>query len=538
MRTEKLSIYLIKKGIDRLNIIKNIDATQRIKITITGTHSAELFIKPSTTKPPAWLSFFQDAISSKDINLKTASTSAVLILETIKKQKYAITFGYGHSMLEPGCFEERFGLKTTLNSIDSNSIKSIDKKTFSTLYKHTRDQASREGNIMDFGIDVDQDMIRAVTGTPLDPTLASRLAGSDTLYAHVKTDLAGLPGYLDRYYVVSNKETYKNDFAWIDNIAELNDSNLIQKLNSKLIEKINSTDHDRLWLAVPDIVDWKNISGFKYRQSNKDEMLFDIDIDGFISSLPAGADTKVDIDLLERKKILAYNVEGTSILDHWSAFKCIYCEIDYYKKTYLLNGGKWYRIDNDYVEYVNRFIKGIRHSTIDLPDYSETMDNIRKDSNDKEWFSEKNYIIRACNENKNSFALMDQKKVYHGGGHSAIEFCDIYTKDKKIIHIKRYGYSSVLSHLFNQGLVSGRLFSVDSEFRAKLNKVLPKNYKLDDPNENIPTSDYEIVYAIVSTSNEKKLTLPFFSRVSLMHAVQNLRGYRYKVSLKKINVVD
>src|SRR2546425_6910223 len=33
-------------------------------------------------------------------------------------------------------------------------------------------------------------------------------------------------------------------------------------------------------------------------------------------------------------------------------------------------------------------------------------------------------------------------------GYSRVEFCDLYTDSQDIIHIKRYGGSSVLSHLF------------------------------------------------------------------------------------------
>jgi hypothetical protein len=44
---------------------------------------------------------------------------------------------------------------------------------------------------------------------------------------------------------------------------------------------------------------------------------------------------------------------------------------------------------------------------------------------------------------KLGFAYMDRKKVMIGGSRSRVEFCDLYSKAKDIVHVKRYGGSSV-----------------------------------------------------------------------------------------------
>ena len=59
---------------------------------------------------------------------------------------------------------------------------------------------------------------------------------------------------------------------------------------------------------------------------------------------------------------------------------------------------------------------------------------------------------------------------------SSKEFCDLYTVDKDICHVKKYGQSGVLSHLFAQGVVSGELFRSDIKFRQKVNQKLPAPY--------------------------------------------------------------
>jgi uncharacterized protein (TIGR04141 family) len=129
---------------------------------------------------------------------------------------------------------------------------------------------------------------------------------------------------------------------------------------------------------------------------------------------------------------------------------------------------------------------------------------------------------------------MDKDLIHYGGGHSQIEFCDILTKSKKIIHIKHYGGSSVLSHLFQQGLISGELFVSDSEFRKKLNDKLKAGWKLSDSKQKIISSDYEVVFAIISNSPDERPNIPFFSRVGIKNVKRRLESFGYSVSIKRI----
>ena len=134
-----------------------------------------------------------------------------------------------------------------------------------------------------------------------------------------------------------------------------------------------------------------------------------------------------------------------------------------------------------------------------------------------------------------SACCMDREMIQHGGGQSKIEFCDIYdAKPKRLIHVKHYGGSSHLSHLFSQGAVSGELFVADQAFREKLNDKLPSGYKLAHPETRPNAGDYEIVFGVISNSL-KPLDIPFFSKVSLKNAKRRLVGYGYqKITLKKI----
>jgi uncharacterized protein (TIGR04141 family) len=104
------------------------------------------------------------------------------------------------------------------------------------------------------------------------------------------------------------------------------------------------------------------------------------------------------------------------------------------------------------------------------------------------------------------------------------------------VHVKHYAGSSVLSHLFYQGIVSGELFLADAEFRKKVNGKLPSSHHIDLKKQPV-AGDYEIVFAIISSSS-KVLDLPFFSKVSLRNARRRLATFGYKVSFQKIAVAD
>lgn len=80
-----------------------------------------------------------------------------------------------------------------------------------------------------------------------------------------------------------------------------------------------------------------------------------------------------------------------------------------------------------------------------------------------------------------------------------IEPCDIFRKsDKTFIHVKKYGASSVLSHLFSQAYVSADIFSNSLNGRTQIvDKILEldkaKDYDKDENKKN-----YSIVMAIMT----------------------------------------
>ena len=128
--------------------------------------------------------------------------------------------------------------------------------------------------------------------------------------------------------------------------------------------------------------------------------------------------------------------------------------------------------------------------------------------------------------------LLDQKLV-QSVGRGRVEVCDLYSRDRQFVHVKRYSGSSVLSHLFSQGVVSAQLFLSDRSFRQELNERLPDALRLANPAAAITPSEFEVAFAIVARP-KRDLELPFFSKVNLRNAAQLLQQLGYLVTLTSI----
>ena len=127
------------------------------------------------------------------------------------------------------------------------------------------------------------------------------------------------------------------------------------------------------------------------------------------------------------------------------------------------------------------------------------------------------------------YCLMDKKLIAFGG--NKIEFCDIYTKQKQFVHVKKYTSSAVLSHLFFQGFVSAESF-LDSDFRKLVDEKLEEGFKIG-PCDKINANDYEVVFVIAQKDIAMNVRpkIPFFSKVTFRSVCRRLHKYGYKVSI-------
>ena len=518
----KLSVYLIKDEYsDHKDILKDLGKLKTAPIDDIGT----FYYGDSHTFKPLWVEKFFGSSLGDTSELFNASSKGILLM-TVKVDSrtgriFAFPFGHGWTLLNPGVWEDRFGLKVVLNLLNVASLRRIDKKNMSSVPKDTSEQLSRAGVAADFGIDFEQDLIRSITGKTKDEQFGKTITGKDALNVSAQVDLSNIKEFLKVCYEKYKSDDYKENFGWIDQISDIRDPKIVASLNNSLIENIKNKNLDKTWMAVPELVDWADVAGFAYKK-NSEEYRDDIYLDDFFASLSESERENLALDTFKRKKIFCFSASSDELKHQWKAYDCLYCEIqdDDKKKTCLLSNGKWYEVENDFANQVNTDFQQLRDraTVLELPSYKHKNEN--------------EYNEKVAKQNQ-EFCCMDRINIIHGGGYSKVEFCDLFTKDKQIIHVKRYGGSAVLSHLFSQGVVSGELFIADEEFRKKVNRKLSDSHKITDAVSKPDASEYKIIFAIIS-SFEKVLEIPFFSKVNLKNARRRLETYGYQVALQKI----
>jgi uncharacterized protein (TIGR04141 family) len=517
-KTNKISVYLLKKEISPSDIFKK----DHNHISKTLNSDNIFYYDESHTNPPSWIKgFFGDSLG--DLKLFSGSSKGVYFVKVnieSEERFFAIPFGYGHSMIDKSYCEDDFGLKIVLNLV--GKIRKIEKRTLSSEPKNTIEQLSKIGDISDFGIDIEQDLIEEITGKPTDPYFGDNLVtGKVAFTASVQVDVNNVEEFLKKSFEYYRKITYRTRFAFVDQVKEIIN---VDEWNAKLVDQLknNNDDNVQVWMAIPEIIDWEDVAGFSY-SSKKENLVSDILLDDFKKSLSDYQRKNLDIDLLKKQKVSCFRSSSDQEYVNWSSFNCLYCEITKDGGKFLLSNGKWYEIAKGFVEEIEKSYK----DTMDSSSGVTYIDCNKEEHEDK-------YNERLAE--KISGVLMDKKNITYGGGSSSIEFCDVYDEtNKTFIHVKNYYGSSALSHLFAQGKVSGQMFLFDKKFRQE---VKEKEKKLTfNPATDPAPNDYKIVFGIISESNNP-LNIPFFSKVNFKGTKSLLNAFGCKnIFLTKIQRV-
>lgn len=513
----KLSIFMIKK-----EYVEDSDIVDKYGNDLAVEGVGTVYWGDSRINVPQWASsFFAGQINTDRIF--TANARAVLLVRipTGKDEEtriFAVTMGYGKNMLKDDVVEERFGLKVILNTIKPDSLRRINKVNIGGNQKLSNEQLPLKAGINDFGLDINRDLVSNITGVSDDESYAKgMLSGGDILTLTADVDITNIVDFLKKTYKKYTLNTYKSNFGWIDQIQEVKGSRMTERLDSEIINAINASS-DNIWMAVPEIINWEEIKGFKYRGR---DIYDDIDIATVKESFREGLTT---IEQLKSKRIVAISALDDSERHSWNARRCLYGELVLDGDAYCINSGKWYRVNNEFVNQVNQDYSSTSISTIDFDDFTD------------DHKTENGYSVDFQEKHTNDYIVLDAQNFAYGGGHSKIELCDLLSKRKELIHIKPYTGSSTLSHLFNQAAVSAELVLSDSQFLSLANERI---------NEISGSVDFtitdrraiKVVFGIIHKSPTELPPIPFFSKVSLRYTKSRLQAFGFDVSIKTIKDV-
>lgn len=518
---QRLSIYLAKNGIIQDDHLLDLERMREAKyLNIPDTESVIYIHQPKPARYPDWVGYIissQSEIGYEDFS-KCQSESAVIIVR-FSGVIFLITFGGGHHKVKKESIERDFGLRVTLNSVDPDKLKSLDKSNYQDSPLNTRSQSTKEVDISSLNIDSELDILSTLTGKSNVDIFGDIVTGKDSLIITPPVRIDSLQSVLSEA-LSRFKQKLPKEFEWIDNISKVKDKDLSDVLDLELNEYLKDDDRsEEFWIGEPELVDWTAQIGYVFgRITSRSEihptLVFD-NLKKYISL------NKLDLNCDVLKSLKIHIIKENEIsYDSWSAFNCLYAEVKNKNETYILRNGSWYAVNASFIASLDKSLESVLPYDFELPIYN----HLREDEYNK-------YVENNCDACIN----MDKKLLHHGGRNNKFEFADILRNGTDFIHVKYYRSSSTLSHLFAQAYVSLELFVSDAAFRAKLNKVLPNDSKLIDVSSRPDTQNYVVVYAIAINRDIPK-NLPLFSKITLKNTVKSLRNLGFTIKLAQIKV--
>lgn len=561
---QHLSVYHIKSHVAKTcedsfeSILRNPSEVQSFDLTKEMPFEAQLFISKSEPEPPSWVAFLEQGFGTLSVPA-TQSINAVLFVRIPygeAEEFFAFTFGHGRYLLKPKSYDEDYGLRVALNAIyerrkpgeepDPNRLRSVAAKTVAANTIRTRRQADRQASFETFGVDIQRDILTAVTGTPVKSEFwSSRLSGSESLAATLAVAFQGLGDYCKSLVETYRENWYKRDFDWIDNRRAVTNPDMIEELKGTLIQTLKDTP-EKITLTVPEIVDWNKVSHFYFlfndEKNDEKEFLDPGDVDLMEALKAKNLLGKLDKEHLEDKWHLVVRYAQDDNEFKLSLLNCLSGEIEYNEQVYILSDGQFFEVRSDFLQKINAFIGHLPEKKDFLPPCSETT-------------VEGEYNESTATGNS-SLLLLDKMVVRLPGRTTPVEICDLLTDDGCFIHVKRKLNSSALSHLFAQGFVSADLLLRSQEYRVAALGVIRRSVASKAPTVvtgassfttrfstfspgGITPGEFEVLYAIIAKWNNKSFVdaLPFFSKITLCKYVEDLRRMGYKVGVARIEVV-
>src|SRR5229473_5865600 len=97
-RARSLTVYLVKHNVTaHRDILPNVRGLTAYRVPI-GEAFADLYVKHTAERTPSWISLFSEVIHIDENYVYNASSAAVFLVAA-GNRIFAVTFGYGRSLL-------------------------------------------------------------------------------------------------------------------------------------------------------------------------------------------------------------------------------------------------------------------------------------------------------------------------------------------------------------------------------------------------------------------------------------------------------
>lgn len=498
---------------------------------ITPPHdvSWHLYVNLEEDRPAPWLEYVRPLLAASDapLNARVRSASAVLLVQAYGRI-FAVTFGGGFHAIDPALTEPDFGLRVAANSIDPGRITLVDARGLGKGSRNATSRLPTPNEMFALGLLTDEEWIRRFGGHVKIDGFAKTVSGADSLQLNASHfELSRLPDKLRQTLDLHQSEDYKQLFPFLTYFRRETNRETIQQLDDLVCAAMRQRDTE-VGFALPDEFN-RAPDDYRLSRRRREHRLVELttedvyeaidELDGWRDPLNAIFVDEFDTDgkpMASRVPLRSYVVGTVRRRGAGSV------------EDYTLTAGAWFRIDQEYVDVVDRYL---RDYVVDLTDDVQlpVWDEAFLKQNVEGRYAEDRYNRWAGREK--GYVVLDQD-LYHGRAGEHVEICDLLTPDKKLICVKRMDGSDKMSHLFQQGSVSAQLIMGNDEYQANL---LAKFRSLVPDAQFGSAADWTIVYAIATSKpGDLKRIMYFFSRAALTMHGKSIRSRGFRLAIAKI----
>ena len=146
-----------------------------------------------------------------------------------------------------------------------------------------------------------------------------------TINTHVNLDT--FPEIAHRLFKAFRSTRYKSRYPWFDKITEERDPAVIAQLNEALVAGIIAKTFTKIWLAVPEVLQWEDIEGFVFKavHSGGDVrragpvVYQDLDLEEWIHVVRLG--DELTLDHLRKRRVFLLYKDGREPTS-WRIYRC------------------------------------------------------------------------------------------------------------------------------------------------------------------------------------------------------------------------
>lgn len=543
----QISFYLAKEGNNFDSVTKE-DSIQsesnifKIREFDVDDASMKFFCVQKTvsnSENPPWLDFINERIEDKIYFDTFNKRPSGLLLININQRILAATFGTsGVGFLDKSKFLSDFGIKTAMNMCGNKELR----QTKSSIHAYTTQfidrQLSKPSDAFSFGL-IESEFLQYISAH-LESDSNVTLQGKDNLTIKIigdnKLSWKKLMAYSKTFISEYKNKKYRNLFP---NYPNLQDVSLekVNELDSILIDNLSAENYNRIHLAIPEFIANDQFS-FSYTNyfKRQNKVYSHIDIKDLKSDNVLDFN-ELKIEDIKNKNVYPFSHDEDKILEYkkWNLYTCIVAEVLLGEEYFILSGGEWKKVDNEFYNAVTNFIDNILQIS-SIPDQYHDInifDDKRKQNREDIFNNE------YCKLNNNAI-LFDQSKLRIGQGPKDKEFCDIFEcKDgelAQIIHVKKYSGSSSLNYLFSQARFYCEFFLSDDTFLSEIRTHISKsqhpkkthflNY-IKENQADMNGKDYIVRLWILYDRNKEvpnKSDLPLMAKYELKITYEKLRN--------------